>query len=242
MNEDFVSEETARLAKKANFNEPCLFFYYNGKLHFHKLKRRLKMMYLKYTEFETICNSKLILKDNSVCAPTQAGIAKWLRDKHNIHVTPILSTCDKDGKGVYECEIIFPDKDGYALTIASHIYNVYAQSNIDKFDKNIGKYEEAMELGLKFALNTLINKNHYKDIEHKIGEIFKYDGKNIKVEKCNGRYDCGGCIHEKINGIYKGCCMHDEFEKFKDFEECVAEYRKDKENVKFTEFKENEKI
>ena len=26
MNEDFVSEETARLAKKANFNEPCLFF------------------------------------------------------------------------------------------------------------------------------------------------------------------------------------------------------------------------
>ena len=61
MNEDFVSEETARLAKKANFNEPCLFFYYNGKLHFHKLKRRLKMMYLKYTEFETICNYKLIL-------------------------------------------------------------------------------------------------------------------------------------------------------------------------------------
>ena len=37
MNEDFVSEETARLAKKANFNEPCLFFYYNAEV-FDKAK------------------------------------------------------------------------------------------------------------------------------------------------------------------------------------------------------------
>lgn len=201
MNEDFVSEETAKLAKKTKFN--------------------------------------LISKDNSVCAPTQAEIAKWLRYKYNIHVTPILSTCDKDGKGVYKCNIAFPDNNGTCLSIDSLNFYAYKETKKDKFCINIGKYEEAMELGLKFALNTLINKNHYKDIEHKIGEVFKYDGKNIKVKKCDGRYECEDCIHEKTDG---GCCMHDEFEKFKDFEECVAEYRKDKENVKFTEFKENEKI
>ena len=170
--------------------------------------------------------------NNSVCAQTQTELAKWLRDKHNIHVTPELTSCDKNGKGVYLCKIFFPDKYGNTLTIDSNISHAYKSKPSDKFCKEIGTYEEALESGLKVALETLLNIMHYQDVEHKIGEIFKYDGKNIKVEKCDGRYDCADCIHSKTDG---GCRLYDESEEFEDFEECTSEYRKDKEDVKFIE-------
>lgn len=149
MNEEFVSEKTAQLAKSANFNEKCLFIYNNGELY--------QINNIGYTKSNSMCNSELNKYSNSVSAPTQTQLSKWLRTEHNVHVVPILSTCNNIGKGVYKCNIIFPDDNGTALSTSSLIYYAYKETVADKYCINIGTYEEALEAGLQMALETLIN-------------------------------------------------------------------------------------
>lgn len=115
-------------------------------------------------------NEKIVLKEtaqlaknanfNKLYAPTQCELAKWLRDEHNIHVIPELTTCDKNGKGVYKCNIALPDNNGTCLSIDSPNFYAYKETTSDKFCINIGTYEDALELGLQDALKTLININN----------------------------------------------------------------------------------
>jgi len=117
-------------------------------------------------------NEEIVLKEttqlaknanfNKSSAPTQCELAKWLRDEHNIHVTPELTTCDKNGKGVYKCNIALPDDNGTCLSIDSPNFYAYKETTSDKFCINIGTYEDALELGLQDALKTLININNIK--------------------------------------------------------------------------------
>ena len=117
-------------------------------------------------------NEEIVLKEtsqlaknanfNKSSAPTQCELAKWLRDEHNIHVTPELTTCDNNGKGVYKCNIALPDDNGACLSIYSPYFYAYKETKSDKFCINIGTYEDALELGLQDALKTLININNIK--------------------------------------------------------------------------------
>lgn len=78
MNEkDFVTLEVAKLLKEKGFNEECYAYYRNGVL-----------IYAMYQDYSSINDMlyQYILNDK-IYTPTLYQAQKWLRDKHNIHIT-----------------------------------------------------------------------------------------------------------------------------------------------------------
>lgn len=79
-------------------------------------------------------------KKSYLFAPTQAFLAKWLREEHNIQVYCFSNTIN--GFGVY-CD--------YVIQINEKKIN-------DARDKEYQAYEEAMEVGLQIALTMIENE------------------------------------------------------------------------------------
>lgn len=78
--EDYVSLEVAKLLKEKGFDEPCDWIYDTKEQCFKNSKE---------VNFDvTFTNS--ILRDNVYCVPTLYEAQKWLREKHNIDVLPII--------------------------------------------------------------------------------------------------------------------------------------------------------
>jgi hypothetical protein len=71
-------------------------------------------------------------------APTQALLAKWLREVHNIQV--YVNSHTKDGDGKYR----------------DYVAHVNNREINDARDTEFQTYEEAMEVGLKAALSEII--------------------------------------------------------------------------------------
>lgn len=126
MKNELVTFSTAKLAKDAGFDEPCENGFNNaGKEFYNSLRFR---------------NSKL----NSTLfgRPTQSLLARWLREKHGIHVEP----------GKYQ-------KDSYCCLVFFYPENVDMPSYIfDEDDGFFATYELALEAGLEKALTYLKTK------------------------------------------------------------------------------------
>ena len=128
--EDCVSFETAKLLKEKGFNEPC-WFWYNpiGEFRRH---------YSKPAEsspcYETAC-------------PTLQMACKWLRIKHNLCVTPIMtSKVIREKYGCWEAYIYYYKGEfaGIDATInaCGHIFGETP--------------EDVLEEGIKYCLEHLI--------------------------------------------------------------------------------------
>jgi hypothetical protein len=76
-------------------------------------------------------------KETHLFAPSQAFVAKWLREKHNIQVYCFSNT--KNGKGRYR----------------DYVVHVNEQSMNDARDEEFQTYEEAFEVGLQLALEMI---------------------------------------------------------------------------------------
>ena len=128
--EQFVGYETAKLLKKAGFCEPCFFLY---------------------TKSGTVwrcggpedCNDT----DSLYSRPTQAVAARWLREVHNLHVYAIQTNLPLTKLQTTEWEW------GYIVT------KVDDPNTPDKlFDMNYTTYEDAMEAGIRHAIESVIDK------------------------------------------------------------------------------------
>ena len=96
MRDTLVSFTVAKLAKEKGFNTPCI-YYYNKE---GELPDRYESsgsstdtdvpIYLE--EFEENFNSKGWVGDVFCSAPTQSLLAKWLREKHKLHITIFSSS------------------------------------------------------------------------------------------------------------------------------------------------------
>jgi hypothetical protein len=125
--ETYIKYDTAFLAKKKGLEfqlddgDNCM-CYHLGNKEWH-------FAYHVHLQFPK--------KDDYVFAPTQAFLANWLRDTHNIQVYAYSST--KNGSGKYRDYVVYVN--GFALN--------------DARDEEFQTYEEALEVGLEYALNQI---------------------------------------------------------------------------------------
>lgn len=128
--EQFVGYETARLLKKAGFCIPCLFLYTKSGTVW------------RCGEPEN-CNDT----DSLYSRPTQSVAARWLRELHNLHVYAIQTNLPLTEPQTTEWEW------GYIVT------KVDDPNTPDKlFDTNYTTYEDAMEAGIRRAIESVIDK------------------------------------------------------------------------------------
>ena len=120
MEDEYITVKTAMLAKQKGFNEPCRMFYHSDTIEGKTVSSEIKES-TDYTK-------------NDIPVPTQSLLARWLREKHNIHV------------GVGFCVswryIIIPITD-----------KITADWSTSK--KDYSTYEDAMEEGLKDTLKHI---------------------------------------------------------------------------------------
>ena len=134
MEDTRITFETAKLAKEKGFpQEPnrLKIPYYNYKGEF---KGDVKDWLRKYLRKEDTSDVE------SVSAPTQSLLAKWLREEHNIHVTSRYDIVLEKGYG-YTLYFFMEDKGSFVnKELISYIYKTY---------------EEAYEIGLQEALKLI---------------------------------------------------------------------------------------
>jgi len=118
MQEQLVSFETTKLAKEKGFDIHCRF-------HFDDLDEKHPV----YENEDFPYNSF----DDSLFAPTQSLLQKWLREKHQLAVLPTLSS------------------KNYGYTIVADKTFV----EIITYDTDFDSYEEVLEIGLLTALKLI---------------------------------------------------------------------------------------
>ena len=141
--EEYVSFETAKLAKEKGFDEPC-------KLAFDNEKCSTEI-------FASLCNSYDVFPKDYYSRPTQSLLAKWLRKKYNIHVLPKPIFDSELGLQEYGCDVHFPTGNGLVFSDKPNISNVSKKWEENLYTLELGNYEDAMEEGLIYALNKLPN-------------------------------------------------------------------------------------
>lgn len=121
MEETLISFETAKLAKEKGFKESSKYCY-----------REDGFLYIPRISGSQIMHSNILDGDNC-SAPTQGLLQKWLREKHNLHVLPILNW--------------YPDR---------YNYEILRENEAPLRSKSIeSSYEQALEAGLYEALKLI---------------------------------------------------------------------------------------
>ena len=131
MEDTIITFETAKLAKEKWFpQEPNRrkIPYYNYKGEFNGDVKDWHRKYLRNEDTSDV---------ESVSAPTQSLLAKWLREEYNIHVTSQIGNLDFIN--TYHYEIRYIDKNKFMC----------------KVNGNFKTYEEALEIGLQKALKLI---------------------------------------------------------------------------------------
>lgn len=131
-----VSYEVAVLTKKKGFDQICLRFYSE------------KSGYTENITPDLFCSSSESLYGDIIFAPQQSELQKWLREKHNIHIS------------IYR----FSNTSFPKLTKNGKYQACIGKLNTDniKWEKTLPfvyekSYEEALEKGLLKALNLIEN-------------------------------------------------------------------------------------
>lgn len=122
-----ITQPVAELAKEKEFNIPTNGRYYWDPEH-------LKIMFSKRGAVK--CDNS----DDSIAAPTQTRLQRWLREVHNIHIEMIWD---------YE-EVIW-------FASLSYIGDL-DRDCIDTWLKHRKTYEEALEVALEETLNLIGKK------------------------------------------------------------------------------------
>lgn len=124
--EDYVSFETAKLLREKGFDEYCLKSYF-------KMDKTLKKS--GFSEWEKV---------NEIKAPTQSLAMKWLREVHNIMVSPYALSLG------YYFEIF--DLTNRDITGCKSLYKVGIPNKKDV----LSTCEEACDAAIRYCLDNLI--------------------------------------------------------------------------------------
>lgn len=134
MNEQLINFETAKLAKERGFEEFVSYCY----LENEELYGTYSLMNEDDSAFIDIMDGNELENHNSsdfdrYSAPTQSLLQKWLREKHDIHIT--ITSISQES---WQYHIQKPkDKLG------------------DNYEEDFENYEEALEMGLQEALKLI---------------------------------------------------------------------------------------
>ena len=139
MEEQLIKLQTAKLAKEKGFDVIC------EKAYFETLKHTLETS--RDGEITFPYKPPRILKRSYgdeftifiAEAPTQSLIQKWLREKHNIHVSP-RESWSIDNTLEYVCTVN-----------GNHVTHGIKNKPINRFDT----YEQALEIGLQEGLKLI---------------------------------------------------------------------------------------
>ena len=130
MNEQLISSDTARLAKKKGFDWECSYSY----------GRRSKSPNFAFSRNST---------GNVFSAPTQPLLQKWLREIHGIHIDTEAVGSEEEFpqyvQMVYTCP---QDRIDYELRCLGFEDKGFEEQQHDA-------YEEALEAGLQAALKMI---------------------------------------------------------------------------------------
>lgn len=157
LQDERIKLETAKLAKEKGFDIGV----YGSYTEFHKTHKsdnpsfRTKKGEIEYDEsFYFINNHSVADYSNEnytqYAAPTQALLARWLREKHGIQVYAVSGTLDGTPK--------YRDYVVHVCVAKSHdnaVGHVVQTAINDARDEEYQTYEEAMEVGLQEALKKI---------------------------------------------------------------------------------------
>jgi hypothetical protein len=137
MEEQLISFKTAKLAKEKGFNEQVLDCYNtDGDL------------YGGNTEHILFKNKQLL--ETFYSAPTQSFLQKWFREVHNLE---LLVTCNAS-RWFWELNKDYPNNGGTFIAWSRD----YGSNDAGHWET----YEEALEIGLRKALETVCDINTLK--------------------------------------------------------------------------------
>lgn len=147
MKETLISFETAKLAKEVGFTLQSNPFGYITK--FYEPSTKIIRSYGRH---------RVKNIDELIYAPTQSLLQKWLREKHNIHISVTLEFIGSD-EWVYAYEIIYLPKNEANIkrrsVLFKKIYSFSFKEEIGTYNGGWDTYEEALEEGLKESLKLL---------------------------------------------------------------------------------------
>ena len=127
--EDYCSFEVAKLLKDKGFVEPCLYYYFSNGIKMYKSKG------IRHRNSSSV---------STYSAPTHQMAMKWLREVHNIIVSPYALSL-----GYYFEIFDLTTKD---ITGCKSLY----KSGIPSKEYVLSTYEDAVEAALKYCLENLI--------------------------------------------------------------------------------------
>ena len=143
MEDTRITFETAKLAKEKGFKEKVIYYYHlHDDLKKPLLINEVEILLKNYkTPYEVRRDWNTISTEfgytENFSAPTQSLLAKWLRERYNIHVTSQIGNLDFIN--TYHYDIRYIDKNKF----------------ICKVKGNFKTYEEALEAGLQEALKLI---------------------------------------------------------------------------------------
>lgn len=149
MKEQFITFETAKLAKEKGFDIPTIQFYTSGKKAY--LSEAEDYMTERYAEsnWNNGRGSYPTEPEKVSCsAPTQSLLQKWLREQYSIYVT-VLPYRDSEA----EIELCFY----YSLIQGSEELDdiLCNEDHLGASSENFDSYEKALEKGLQEALKLI---------------------------------------------------------------------------------------
>lgn len=133
MKEQLISFETAKLTKEKGFDISVRSFFLSKNLHEDV---NTKGNYNSYAWVTTWRNTST---DDTISAPTQSLLQKWLREKHNVHVSVDNNNHREKNKWCF----------------GLHRLPVGVIVLCKRGDKTFSSYEEALEVGLQEALKLI---------------------------------------------------------------------------------------
>ena len=139
--EDYVSFETAKLLKEKGFDEETDYIFYH------------------YEEDNDWCFEKFLLEDKfdnkkMLHCPTHQMACKWLRKKHQLHISVDVSPLygkTKDEKGRNTCGLLYWHYMACGVWL-NEKYNPHQKAFVVSAESN----EQAIEKALKYCLENLI--------------------------------------------------------------------------------------
>lgn len=143
MKEKIISHEVAKLAKEKGFFVVCKNFY--GRQ-------------FPQTSFDNIFDDMNSFGGDFSChAPTQSLLQKWLREKHDIHVEVSAFTNNARGIEKLMYEVWVSNKEN---SYTGNLKNAVERLNSKNPSLFLhSTYEDALENGLKSALENIKNLN-----------------------------------------------------------------------------------
>lgn len=137
MTEELIQYNTAVLAKEKECDLISLHFYVkpSSKMFGLDEKNRPYPIVNTHKRLYTVGEHATLNAKNTFYAPTQNYLQKWLREVHNIHISPMF---------------IGPDTNKYQYRI-----DVEGSGNTGEYSKWFTNFEECFEDGLVFGLNLI---------------------------------------------------------------------------------------